>query len=471
MESLATCITLLTLLGIITHTNVSALPPRHMEHFIRTVEHVEGWNPLLKPLAVVRALRQVGGLEDCFIQHFLGAVNEEIPTLTSEASDFIRATVRHKVTDRVEEGVVLTVDGTTVALAPLLLGIEAGLLGGAESPISGLYPLTLAKTLGLSFLHSHDPSLPEILGPDGCWDSMTSPQVFTLSGERSLVTDALINGGMDGIVLGVELSACTQHPLTLSGLLKQYYHHQLQGEGLDFAPNIISPRRRKKFGDLANPTLLQEQVLRSLALYQRLMGDTGVEEGAGPEAAVKEGVQLFVNRYMECPAIIQRCQWEAKPYRGTPTELVLPLSFMYIHHTFEPSQPCLSFQQCSANMRAMQRFHQDDRGWDDIGYSFVVGSDGYIYEGRGWKWRGAHTKGHNSRGYGISFIGDYTANLPARHALELVRDQLAVCAVGGGQMTANFTMHGHRQLVNTSCPGDALYSEIQGWEHFREVQP
>lgn len=60
--------------------------------------------------------------------------------------------------------------------------------------------------------------------------------------------------------------------------------------------------------------------------------------------------------------------WAAEPYRGTPTNLSLPLSFMYIHHTHTPSQPCLTFQQCSADMRSMQHFHQEVRGWDDIGY-------------------------------------------------------------------------------------------------------
>lgn len=48
----------------------------------------------------------------------------------------------------------------------------------------------------------------------------------------------------------------------------------------------------------------------------------------------------------------------------------------------------------------------------------------------------------------------------------LVRDQLASCAVGGGRLVANFTLQGHRQVVNTSCPGEALYNEIRGWEHF-----
>lgn len=96
----------------------------------------------------------------------------------------------------------------------------------------------------------------------------------------------------------------------------------------------------------------------------------------------------------------------------------------------------------------------------------MAGSDGYLYEGRGWLWQGAHTKGHNSIGYGVSFIGDYMSSIPSNRTMDLVRNQLAKCATEGGKLVSNFTIHGHRQVVNTSCPGDAFYSEIQGWEHF-----
>lgn len=60
--------------------------------------------------------------------------------------------------------------------------------------------------------------------------------------------------------------------------------------------------------------------------------------------------------------------WGARPYRGTPKPLSLPLGSVYIHHTFSPGTPCRSFAACAGAMRAMQRFHQDTRGWDDIGY-------------------------------------------------------------------------------------------------------
>lgn len=101
--------------------------------------------------------------------------------------------------------------------------------------------------------------------------------------------------------------------------------------------------------------------------------------------------------------------------------------------------------------------------------SFVVGSDGYVYEGRGWNNLGSHTRGHNRLGYGVSIIGNYTATLPSRHAMDLLRHRLARCAVARGGLMANFSIHGHRQVVNyTSCPGDAFFSEIQSWEHFRD---
>lgn len=39
-------------------------------------------------------------------------------------------------------------------------------------------------------------------------------------------------------------------------------------------------------------------------------------------------------------------------------------------------------------------------GWWDIGYSFMVGEDGNVYEGRGWDQVGAHTYGYNTVGLG-----------------------------------------------------------------------
>lgn len=97
----------------------------------------------------------------------------------------------------------------------------------------------------------------------------------------------------------------------------------------------------------------------------------------------------------------------------------------------------------------------------------MVGSDGYVYEGRGWMSQGAHTRGRNRVGYGVAFIGDYTSQLPSRYTMDLVRHHLVKCGVNNGFLQEDFTMLGHRQVVNTSCPGDSLYSEIKTWKHYK----
>ncbi|KAM7418937.1 hypothetical protein PAMA_016182 [Pampus argenteus] len=453
---------------------------RNMDSFIRAVQQVEDSNPGLSPLSLVRALRRTAGHDDAMTIHFLGASYNHSDTevlktaiLNASAFSFFDKAIHHIVTDHGEErGVVLARDGTTVALAPLLLGIESGLKAQMEmTPAAGIFPLTLGRTLGLSFLSLQDFPPSKSLGPNGCWDNVDHPRMFKLLWPPTLATDAVINGGMDGAILGTDLSSlpASEQPQALSDILKGYYSFILY-EGLDAVSSHVSPRRREISRSILEPLDLQSQVMETLALIWKLEKTEWIAWDTGVEKAVKDGLQAFVHKYWDCPQIIPRCQWGAKAYRNTPIPMSLPLQFLYVHHTYEPSSPCLSFPNCSRAMRAMQRFHQEDRGWSDIGYSFVVGSDGYIYEGRGWNHLGTHTRGHNAIGYGVSIIGNYTATLPSRHAMDLLRHHLVRCAVDGGRLVANFTIHGHRQMVNyTTCPGDAFFSEIRSWEHFREI--
>lgn len=57
-------------------------------------------------------------------------------------------------------------------------------------------------------------------------------------------------------------------------------------------------------------------------------------------------------------------------------------------------------------------FLYNELEWADIGYNFLVGGDGRIYEGRGWKRVGAHTQNYNSKSIAISFMGNFDKELP-----------------------------------------------------------
>uniref|UniRef100_UPI0037E97DBE N-acetylmuramoyl-L-alanine amidase-like n=1 Tax=Semicossyphus pulcher TaxID=241346 RepID=UPI0037E97DBE len=463
------------------HSRPAGVHLRNMDSFIRAVQQVEDSNPGLSALALVRALRRTAGHDDMMTIHFLGSSYNlsdaevlETAILNVSSFSFFDKAIHHIVTTQGEErGVVLAPDGTTVALAPLLLGIESGLKAKNEGmPAVGIFPLTLGRTLGLSFLSLQDFPPSTRLGPNGCWDNVDRPKMFKLAWPATLATDAVINGGMDGAILGTDVGnlSASEQPQSLSEILKGYYSFSLkEGQGLDAVTGHVSPRRREISRSILEPLDLHSQVMETLALVWKLENTQWISLDTGVGKAVTDGLQAFVHKYWDCPQIIPRCQWGAKDPRSTPIPLSLPLNFLYIHHTYEPSSPCLSFPSCSRDMRSMQRFHQEDRGWSDIGYSFVVGSDGYVYEGNGWNLLGTHTRGRNSMGYGVSIIGNYTATLPSRHAMDLVRHRLVRCAVDGGRLAANFTIEGHRQVVNyTTCPGDALFSELRSWEHFRE---
>jgi N-acetylmuramoyl-L-alanine amidase len=57
----------------------------------------------------------------------------------------------------------------------------------------------------------------------------------------------------------------------------------------------------------------------------------------------------------------------------------------------------------------------DNNGWNDIGYNFLVGEDGNVYEGQGWNYVGAHAPAYNLRSIGICIIGDFTGGQLAKY--------------------------------------------------------
>ncbi|CAM4338436.1 unnamed protein product [Leuciscus chuanchicus] len=439
---------------------------RRMDDFISAVERIEAENPGLQVLDVVKGLRKAAGFETDLIKHHLGDLSDtrDLATEPSVIS-FLSKVINHSITQLgEEEGVVLTLDGSNVALAPMLLGLEAGL----QSTIQGLYPLTLTENLVASLVHharNEQSSAP--LGTKGFWDSIKSPKVYTLSGLPSLATDALITGGMDGFILGSEVATSNLRELSLSDLLKSYYSHQLDATGLDAAPRLISQNRRMNFKKVISFSLLKSQVVQALTVRRNL----NESERKRLDDVVNEGFEQFVHVYAVCPKIITRSQWGAASFIGSPSYLSLPVPYLFIHHTYQPSSPCTTFEQCASEMRSMQRYHQQSNGWSDIGYSFVAGSDGNLYEGRGWNWVGAHTYGYNSRGYGVSFIGDYTSTLPSRSAINMVRYDFTSCAVNGGRLSSSYSLYGHRQATSTDCPGNAFYREIQTWERYQSYLP
>ncbi|XP_077301951.1 peptidoglycan-recognition protein LC-like [Arctopsyche grandis] len=160
---------------------------------------------------------------------------------------------------------------------------------------------------------------------------------------------------------------------------------------------------------------------------------------------------------------ISRSEWLAQPPSGELDVMTTPVPYVIITHT--ATEGCKDQAQCTFRVRFIQTFHIESRSWFDIGYNFAIGGDGSAYEGRGWDKAGAHTKGYNAKSIGIGLIGTFTRELPPQRQL-LATKQLIELGVSLGKISKDYKLFGHRQLIPTVSPGDALFKEIQTWPHF-----
>jgi len=94
-------------------------------------------------------------------------------------------------------------------------------------------------------------------------------------------------------------------------------------------------------------------------------------------------------------SIISRDEWRAEPPAHELEPLTLPVNYVIFAHTVTDN--CSTQAICILRVRLMQTFHMESRLWDDIGYNFLIGGDGAIYEGRGWDKQGAHTIGNHNK--------------------------------------------------------------------------
>lgn len=107
------------------------------------------------------------------------------------------------------------------------------------------------------------------------------------------------------------------------------------------------------------------------------------------------------------------------------------------------------------------------RGWDDISYNFLVGANGSIFVGRGWDYKGAHSRIYNQRSICIAFIGNFFRNPPPERSFIAVQ-QLIAEGVKMGKLANDYRLYGHRQLIPTTSPGNKVYDVIRTWDHWTE---
>ena len=108
--------------------------------------------------------------------------------------------------------------------------------------------------------------------------------------------------------------------------------------------------------------------------------------------------------------------------------------------------------------------------WDDIGYNFLIGEDGRVYEGRGWNKVGAHTFGWNKVSVSFAFMGNFHEKEADPLAIDALKEILSY-GVSQGLLSTDYKIYGHRDARPTIGPGNKLYSQIQSFDHFDHNKP
>jgi hypothetical protein len=184
------------------------------------------------------------------------------------------------------------------------------------------------------------------------------------------------------------------------------------------------------------------------------------------------------------PPIIPRADWGASRCKPRTTPAYGSVRVAYVHHTV--SLNGYSRSRAASVVLGVCLFHRNSRGWNDIGYDFLIDRYGRVFEGRAGGVDapviGAQAGGFNSESTGVSMIGNFARSAPPRAAMDSLARLLAwklglhgapatgktqVTSAGGPstgyragtRVTVN-RISGHRDVDLTSCPGSALYRRL-----------
>lgn len=144
--------------------------------------------------------------------------------------------------------------------------------------------------------------------------------------------------------------------------------------------------------------------------------------------------------------IIGRAEWGAQ--KASYIDKATPYKKITVHHTTDNAK----FTKTDGEfLRLVQKHHQKTNKWADIGYHFLIGQKGVIYEGRSIKSMGAHVRGKNTGNLGIALLGDFNEHKlngkqldSLKHLIDTLRKRYDI---------PRRMVFGHGELGDTKCPG------------------
>ncbi len=104
------------------------------------------------------------------------------------------------------------------------------------------------------------------------------------------------------------------------------------------------------------------------------------------------------------------------------------------------------------SVKEVDRWHKQ-RGWKGIGYHYLIGLNGEVWEGRQVDEVGAHCEGQNSNSIGVCYVGGCDAKMNAKDTRTQAQKSSLVKLLK--QLKARFPgvkIFGHRDFSTKLCP-------------------
>lgn len=184
--------------------------------------------------------------------------------------------------------------------------------------------------------------------------------------------------------------------------------------------------------------------------------------------------------------VLSRADWgatEAWRFNSSGAEIwppaYVPVTKFLVHHTVTSNS-----QSGLSQLRAVYAYHSLSRGWGDIGYNYLIDSNGNIYEGRagGGNVVGGHALLFNWGSIGIGTLGNFADSSEAPGGMHPTAAMLAAIErfiarrcfdrdmdPEGHGVFWNYDIPniiGHRDANNkcegcsTGCPGNYMYAQL-----------
>ncbi len=131
-------------------------------------------------------------------------------------------------------------------------------------------------------------------------------------------------------------------------------------------------------------------------------------------------------------------------------------SFLICHHSGGVDANPLA-DTSNHTAKDMETWHLQ-KGWEGLGYHYVIQKNGEIWKGRPEHYHGSHCVGYNTQSIGICMSGNFDLTLPTKEQINSLTNLLKDLQKKYNIPTENIVPH--RKFANKSCYGKKLSDDF-----------